>query len=77
MTEKDMINAVLLALVTDRVKAECSKMLEAGATAEQVNNVLPDILAHYTQWQKDALARCLFDLERPLPPASGTLLRPN
>jgi hypothetical protein len=57
--QREIINAVLLAIVCDRVKAECAKLIESGADINQVNEALPDILAYYTQWQAETLQRCL------------------
>ena len=59
---REIINAVLLALVCDRVKAECAKMIEAGADINAVSDALPELLAYYTTWQQETLARCLLRL---------------
>ena len=70
MDRRDNVNAILLALVCERVKAECAKMIDAGATVAQVNDALPDVLLYYTTWQEETLSRCmreLDDMERPWP----------
>ena len=39
--------------------AFCAKMVECGADVDQINEALPHIIAHYTQWQAETLQRCL------------------
>ena len=77
---RDTINAVLLALVCERIKHECGKMLAAGADIEQVNSAVPDMVTYYTCWQEETLDRVMRefdDMERPHSADDGTSLRPH
>jgi len=64
------INEVLIRLMAERIKAGCGKMMDAGATAEQVNARLPDVIEYYDRWREETLSRLMRefdDLERPWP----------
>ena len=47
--ERDLVNAVLLAIVVDRIKADCASMIESGADIEQVNGALPLFITGYSE----------------------------
>ena len=74
------VNEVLIRLMCERIKIEVGKMIDAGASVEQVNDVLPDVLLYYETWRRETLDRVMRefdDLERPRPTDDGTSLRPN
>ena len=53
MTCSSAINECLIALMCERVKSECAKMHNAGASTEDINACLSEhILPHYELWRQ-------------------------
>src|SRR5262245_27215467 len=74
------INEALIAIMKTRIKAEVGKMIEGGASVEQVNESLPHIVFFHDAWREETLQRLMSefdDLERPRPTDDVVSLRPN
>lgn len=63
------INEVLIRLMCEKIKTECGKMIEAGATIEQVNSVLPDMLIYYEGWRRETLNEVMRAFDDPNQPS--------
>lgn len=57
------VNEVLIKLMGERVKVECSKMYEAGASVEDINAALVDIIAFWEDWRRQTLEQVMREVE--------------
>lgn len=58
------VNEVLIKLMGERIKQECSKLLDAGMSIDEINQTLAeDILPFYESWRRETLARAMREIE--------------
>jgi hypothetical protein len=64
------INEILLIVMGERIKAECAKLYQAGATTEQINETLAEhIIPTYEVWRRMMLEQAMAEIEGMTPPA--------
>jgi hypothetical protein len=65
-----VINEVLLRLMTSRIKSECIRMSNAGASVEDINTTLAEhILPYYEARRKEMLSRAMSEIDDMNPPS--------
>lgn len=72
------INTVLIELMSQRIKSEVGKLLEAGQSIDQINEQLASIVFYWDGWRETALQKCLAEFDDHEPPHTDNVrpLRP-